>query len=789
MKKTITALLLGLTLTANAQTYNQIDENGNVTQRNENSNFNPHSNDTTKSNKVVPKGIYVWTVDRRFGDINKADVDTLPHLYPHTTLGTGKYGQYNTTGSNFTPRQSRIFIERPEASSFIFTQPFDQLLKQPDEWHFTNTLSPITNLSYDNCGDKQNGEDHIQARFAVNAGKRVGLGFDLNYAYARGYFQNQSTSHFLANFYTSYLGDQYQMHVLLSTNHQKLTESGGIINDSYITHPELFTESFAENEIPTILESNWNRYHHQHLFLTHRYSLGYYKKVPMTEEELAARKFAAEAQKEKTQKPGGLKKKDNGEMTEAPKGRPDNAKVVKAEPKPVATDSTQLALADSLGRDLAFTDSLRAGRIKVDSKEKSDSLLAEQARQDSIDATMKDVFVPVTSFIHTAEVNNYQRTNLAYLSPNGYYANTYYDKGADKTYAGDSIYDLTRHLQVKNTVALALLEGFNKYAKAGLKGFISHEFRQYRMPTLDDNDLAVVEKTTENTLSFGAQLRKQEGHLWHYNLTGESWVAGKDAGQLKLDFDTDLNFKLLGDTVHLMAKAYFHRLQPTFYQRNYHSKHLWWDNDLEKETRTHIEGTLAFDKTHTRLRVAVENIKQYTYFGMAYDYTDDARTHLTAGVYQYSPNLSVLTAQLMQDLTLGPLHWDNVITYQTCNEEEVLPLPTLNVFSNLYLKFRIAHVLTVELGGALTYFTKYEAPDYLPLLGQFAVQQNADNRTDLGNFPFVDAYANLHLKHARFFVMMSNALASSANRMRFLSPHYPQNSSVLRLGVSWNFFN
>lgn len=798
MKRAFATFLIGLSLSVvSAQTYNQIDEEGNVTQRSETGAFNPHSNDTTKNSKVVPKGIYAWTVDRRFGDINSADVDTLPHLYPHTTLSTGKYGEYNSTGSNFTPRLSRIFIERREPSSFIFTQPFDQVLKQPDEWHFTNTLSPITNLSYDNCGDQQNGEDHIDARFAVNAGKRIGIGFNLNYAYARGYFQNQSGSHFLANIYGSYLGDQYQLHVLLSTNHQKQTENGGIMNDSYVTHPELFTESYAENEIPTILESNWNRLHHRHLFLTHRYSVGFYRKVPMTEEELKARKFAADAQKEKQQKEREAGKTEGRPETEVPKGRPKDAKIVASAPTAaadstlkadsilLASDSLLLA-SDSLGLPI---DSARTGRIRVDSKEVSDSLLAEQARQDSIDATMKDVFVPVTSFIHTAEVNDYERTHLAYSSPANYYANTFYDKGADKTYVGDSIYDLTRHLQVKNTLAIALLEGFNKYAKAGLKAFASHELRQYRMPSVDDAGTAFMERTTEHNVSIGAQLRKQEGHLWHYNLTGETWLVGEDAGQLKIDFDTDLNFRLLGDTVHLMAKAYFHRLNPTFYHRHYHSKHLWWDNSLNKETRQRIEGTLAYDKTKTRLRVAIEEVQQYTYFGMSYDYTDEARTNLQAAVYQRSSNLNVFTAQLMQDLQLGPLHFDNVVTYQSSSDSDVLPLPQLNLFSNLYLKFRVAQVLTVELGGALTYFTKYAAPDYLPQLGQFAVQQNADSRVELGNFPFVDAYANLHLKHARFFIMMSNALASSANRMHFLAPHYPQNSSVLRLGVSWNFFN
>jgi hypothetical protein len=118
-----------------------------------------------------------------------------------------------------------------------------------------------------------------------------------------------------------------------------------------------------------------------------------------------------------------------------------------------------------------------------------------------------------------------------------------------------------------------------------------------------------------------------------------------------------------------------------------------------------------------------------------------------------------------------------------------LPLPTLNLFSNLYLKFVYAKVLSVELGGTATYFTSYEAPDYVPQLGQYAIHSNAANKVTLGDFPIIDVYANLHLKHARFFVMMTNITSSSFNRKSFLTPHYPLNRQVFKMGVSWNFFN
>ena len=248
MKSILLTLLCAAAATVSAQTYNQIDETGQITQRDETAtgNFNKHSNDTT-GNKEIPKGIYVWTVDRKFGDITPAVVDTMQHMYMNSIFNTGLYGEYNTTGNNYTARLNRIVIDRPLTDQFIFTQPYSYIIKQPDRLHFTNTLSPITNISYDNCGNKTNGEDHIDAKFAVNANKKIGFGFDLNYAYARGYYANQSTSHFGATLYGSYRGDRYSMHAIFSTYHEKAAENGGITDDSFRKKKEVIRRAIARN--------------------------------------------------------------------------------------------------------------------------------------------------------------------------------------------------------------------------------------------------------------------------------------------------------------------------------------------------------------------------------------------------------------------------------------------------------------------------------------------------------------------------------------------------------------
>lgn len=790
-----------------------MDADGNITPGSNNT-FNPHGkNDTTNQQKEVPRGLHVWTVDRRFGDITKAEVDTMPHLFPQTTMNTGRYMQYNTVGSNYTARQNRIFADRPVQSQFYFTDAYDQVLRQPDEWHFTNTLSPITNLTYDKASG-QYGEDHIDARFAVNADKRTGFGFDLNYLYARGFYQNQNASHFGATFYASHLGDHYQMHALFSTHHQKTAENGGITNDNYVTHPELYTESFSDNEIPTVLDRNWNRNDNQRLFLSHRYALGFYRMVPMTEEEIKARKFAQEAAADKEARQRNRDDDDDSPRSNRPgtlKGRPDDAQVM--EPKGRPDDAQVMGDAPTL---TTAADSLQADstRLSVTSKAQADSLMAAKALQDSIDATMKREFVPVTSFIHTLDLGRYNRIYQAYTSPDDFYANTYYDQSW-RGYANDSIYDQTKLLAMSNTFAIALLEGFNKYVPAGLKVFAAHDLRRYDMPefttvtTTDDATGTTTETTiarlgrwTEHNVSIGGQLQRTQGQTLHYNVLAETWIAGEDAGQLKLDGHADVNFPLFGDTVRLAAKGSFYRLNPSFVERRYHSKHFWWDNDLDKETRTRVEGDFSYEKTNTRVRLAIEEIQNYTYLGIDYTLTptlnddgtidnaaDYARSALDANVRQHSGNLNIITAQLDQRLRLGPLHWDNIVTWQSCSNTDVLPLPEFNVFSNLYLEFMVAHVLRVELGAAATWFSKYTVPDFLPQLNRFAVQENETARQELGNFPFVDAYANLHLKHARFFVMLTNATASNFDRMVFLTPHYPLNRSTLHLGVSWNFFN
>lgn len=755
---------------------------------NEDSQFRPQTNrkvntDSLGSDKEIPKGIKVWTVDERFGDTKAAVVDTLQHMYMNSTFTEGLRGEYNTLGNMGTARLNRIFIDRRNTQgNFIFTEPYDYIVNPVSDFHFTNTYSPITSITLNSCGDKVTGEDDFKAMFAVNANKRLGAGFRFDYKYGRGYYNAQSTSHFKYTMWASYLGDRYQAHFLFSTNHEKMTENGGITNDDYIKHPEIYTESFATNEIPTVLEQNWNRLDNQHIFFTHRYNVGFSRKVKMTEEEIKAKKFAMASKKENAEEnakeEARKKAKEQGKKFDEKaydkqqgakfSGRPDGAKIAGDEPakdsdaKDIRNDST---------------------RIAVNGKAAADSLLAIQKKNAEDSLFYKSEYVPVTSFIHTVKFDNYRRIYEAYQTPADYYLKEYYDAGR---LTGDSIYDQTKHWHVKNTFAIAMLEGFNKWAKAGLKAFASYDLRHYELPTMEGG----FEKYNEHALSVGGQLSKQEGKTLHYNAVAEIGLTGVDAGTLAIDGNVDVNIPFLGDTLQVRGDAFFHRETPSFYYRNYHARHLWWENDLDKTIHTRIMGTLSFPKTRTKLRVAVDEIKNYTYFSQSYDITEEGlRTGVIVTPMQESGGINLLTAQLEQNFRLGILNWENQFTYQHSSKESVLPVPAFNAYTNLYIKFKVVKVLNVDLGADMRYFTSYEAPDYSPYMGQYTVQGNGENNVKIGNYPIVNVYANVHIKHTRFFVMMSHINAGQGDKNYFFAPHYPMNERVFRIGVSWNFFN
>lgn len=395
------------------------------------------------------------------------------------------------------------------------------------------------------------------------------------------------------------------------------------------------------------------------------------------------------------------------------------------------------------------------------------------------DSVVDRTYIPVSSFIWTL---NYKKGRHMFLNQApgeaGFWENSYL------TNLGTN--DRNSYWSLSNTVGVSLLEGFNKYAKAGLAAYVTHQIRKYTQ-TIDTIDQVnplpdgltpypvgkIPAKGSENLLWVGAQLTKQQGSLLRYDVTAQFGIVGEVAGDVDVKGNVSTRFKLFGDSVSITAYGRFSNEEAPYLMKHYVSNHFIWSNDFDKTRRFRLGGKLDIPHTNTFLNIGVENLQNYIYFNEKCLPT------------QHGGSVQVFSASLNQNFKLGVLHWDNKLTYQTSSDESVIPLPKLSVYSNLYLLFKVAKVLDVQFGIDCDYFTKYKSVNYQPATMVFYNQ----NEIEVGNYPFMNLYANMKLDKARFYVMFSHINQGMTGNEYFIMPHYPLNPRKFQIGVSVDFAN
>ena len=655
-----------------------------------NSEANLMMNDSTRKEKnkdtVVPVDIYAWNIDSKYGNITPTFVDTLHHQFQNNNLSEGINGHYNSLGNLGSPRLSRIFMERSEQPQFIFSYPFDQFIVRTENFRFYNTKSPYMNISYNACGSKETGDDHVKVTYTNNVNKRMNFGGIFDYMYGQGYYANQSTSLMNATAFASYLGKRYNLHFYFMHNFIKMAENGGIEDEIYITNPESLTEKYSTNDIPTRLSQTWNRQENNIAFLTHQYNFGFTK---------------------------------------------------------ASEDST----------------------------------------------STEEIYIPVTKIFHTLKLKKNSKNYKAYTTPDNYHSYTYLP--------GDSANDKTKHFAVKNIVGLSLCEGFNKWAVAGINAYIGFDYNQFTLPdTINSNGFGSLnngrqnkKKYSEHNVLIGGQIIRSQSRSLRYNIDAEYIIEGDQFGDFKLSGKGELDFPLLRDTAQLAIKGYIKNQTPGFYYGTFHSKHAWWDIERKREFRSRIEGIVTIPNTKTKLTVGIENIKNYAYFSNnGTSYKEGSQTLYTYNVtpMQHGENIQIISANLLQNFKFGIFHLDNDITFQYTSNKDIIPLPTLSLYHNLYIKFKIAKVLACEMGADMKYFTEYYAPDYSPVINQF-MNQNPNDKIKIGNYPIISAYLNFDLKRTRFYIQYYHANQSTGRY--FWAPNYPINPAGVHFGLSWNFYD
>ena len=645
--------------------------------------------------------INAYRLTDKLGDpyIAPMDTDRL-NTADHTLMESRSLaGAY--TANMGAPFQSRIFSERSEARDFIFADAFDGDILTPTNAYFYDVKVPYTNILYTRAGGSTKREEQLRGVITGNFGRKINLGADFNYTYSRGQYTSNNNKLLSYRLFGSYRSDRYEAFAHIRNLNFVTNENGGLTDDRYITDPDNFEDGrrgIDSKSFPTRFTETYNRLRGRDFFLTHRYNLGFYRR--MTADE-ADRKRKRDERREKIRQLNAEK-----EGT--------------ADVRPLTSRSQDDAPDDD-------------GGLHAD-----------------------EVFVPVASIIHTFEWEGFRRrfiSNDAGIDP-------CYTHRFDTTTAHPD--DLQSARTFRNTFALSLREGFQKWAQIGLTAYISFENRRFEMP--GDTARGVFQgrtKTDEYAAFLGAELSRTRSEWLTFRARGEFGLLGNDIGEIRLMGHVASRFRVFGREASIRAEGAFQNLRAPFYQRHFHSRYFMWDNDLHNTQRIYVGGVAEWEQTRTRISAGVENVTNYVYFG-----TDG-------------------TARLRQDFRYRAFGWDNEIIYQATGHDDIVPLPRLALYSNAYVVIHPVRVLTLQLGADVRYFTAYHAPYYEPATQQF------QNQTEIkvGNYPLINAYANFHLRQARFFVMAYNLGRLFTDPRYFSMPHYPLNPMVIKLGIAVTFNN
>lgn len=628
-----------------------------------------------------------WTLSYPLGTHEANTIDTLLYNYQRLIIPEMNSDAWAGTGSYAAEGVDMIYFDRPQRSQFMFEDALEHYLPTFNREKFYNVYIPMTLLSYDFGGNRNNHTDRLSGVFAGNVNRKIGIGANIDYLYSKGSYSYQAAKNLIYGLQGYYTGDRYEMQAFINHFNSQNQENGGITDDLYIIDPARLqggVTSIEPKSIPTRLTRAKNRLTGAEIYMSHAYKLGFWRDI-------------------------------TGEN----------------------------------------------------------------------DTISREEFVPVTKFIYSFDYKygHHMFTNTSPAEAADFWQNTYFNP--------DRTEDHQHYLSVANTLGISMIEGFQTWARFGLSAYATYEIDRYKMgvqmPAVAEGTSADASLTPlpagfefpyrhmRHRLWVGGRLEKMKGSHLRYAANAKFGLVGDAAGELDINGSLETRFKLGRDTVRISAEGFFRNTTPSWLLQHYASNHFIWDNDFGKTRSFRAGGRLYIPWTKTDIRAGVENVQNLIYFNSS------------SLPEQHGGSVQIFSASIEQKLKFGIWNWNNTVTYQVSSDTSVLPLPSLTVYSNMFLGFTAFKVLQMQIGVDCDYYTAYNGLGYQPATMQFHVQ-GADP-IKVGNFAFANLYATMKISKTRFFVLWSHANQNLLGRNYFALPHYPVNPRSLRFGVSVDFAN
>lgn len=224
---------------------------------------------------------------------------------------------------------------------------------------------------------------------------------------------------------------------------------------------------------------------------------------------------------------------------------------------------------------------------------------------------------------------------------------------------------------------------------------------------------------------------------------------------------------------------------PAFLPQAYRGSHDLWINYFENVQGTEINGNLIYRSKIFSIYPGVRfsTFKNYIFLKEDTTAAQHVVPYQTTGYQTWvSPRLNI-SLTLFDHLTLTG---EGMYTRILENSDDAMQFPELFINTQVaYANIWFNGNFDFQVGVDTHWMSSYYTPGYDVTTQQFYTQK----RYRSPEFPVVDLFLNVRIKHARIFVKYNNALKTFTSYANVPTPFYPGIGNLIDFGFDWLFFD
>lgn len=311
----------------------------------------------------------------------------------------------------------------------------------------------------------------------------------------------------------------------------------------------------------------------------------------------------------------------------------------------------------------------------------------------------------------------------------------------------------------------------------GLRNDI-YNYEQFRANSQTETGIRAYKTNVNNTTLLGT-LGYRFSNRIDLNVDVQQIFQGRQIGDFL--YEAKSNVLLSNNIGRIELGAYMQNKSPEQIYIQHIGNHDEWRN--QSFDRTKIIN-LSFNYLNDRLRLEAGAqyylVNDYLYFA-----PKSAEEALEIRPMQNPDAISLLKLTLGKKFAFGKFNFETYVVYQKTDQQNILRTPEVYTFNTFFFNQTFFKVLRTNLGFDVRYNTPFQSYSYSPSTSQFYLGNGGQLNTE----PVVDVWLRASLRKANIFVKYDYANQGLFSRGFYTTSRYPMPDSMLKFGVSWNFYD